>query len=170
LTYKEIKYHIDRYLKHRTFKNVGFLTLGQGLAQVVSLIGAFYIPRLLGPEKYGTYQTVIAYVGLFSVLTFGGLNKVILRESSRNLNKIREILEATIGLKHLFSFFAILICSVIAIFIDYEKGTKIYILIFSFSLWLKALDGTFNVIYQAHEKMKYMAILSFLKPLMIVPA
>lgn len=160
---------IKKYLKHRTFRNVGFLTIGQGLAQVVSLIGAFYIPRLLGPEQYGVYQTVIAYVGMFTIFTFSGLNKVILRESSRNLDKIKEILEATVGLRHLFSLFAIILSASIAVFIDYEKGTKFYIFIFSLSLWFKALDSTFNVIYQAHEKMKYMAVLSFMKPLLIVP-
>ena len=160
---------LKKYFRHRTFRNIGFLTIGQGLAQVVSLVGAFYIPRLLGPEKYGIYQTVIAYVGMFTVFTFSGLNKVILRESSRNLDKIKEILEATVGLKHLFSLFAIIISTVIALFIDYEKGTKLYISLFSFSLWFKAMESTFNVVYQANEKMKYIAILSFIKPLMIVP-
>lgn len=156
-------------LKHKTLKNIGFLTIGNILAQIIAVIGAFYIPKLLGPEKYGIYNTVSAYVGMLTVLTFTGLNKVVIRAAARDLSKSREILEATVGVRNLFSFFATSVALFVILFVDYDKGTKFYIFIFSFSLLFTGLQSTVNTIYQAHEEMKVLAIVAIIKQLLRVP-
>lgn len=164
-----MKNNFSYYLNHPTFRNIGYLTLGNIIAQVISLIGALYIPKLLGPGQYGIYNTVIAYVMLFSVFTFGGLNKVIIRESARDINKMKEILEATIGFQNLFSLGASLLSLIVVLFIDYEKGTKIYIAIFSFSLLLRGTQNSLNTIYQSIENMKILSMFSIATQLVQVP-
>lgn len=159
---------ITHYLNHPTSKNIGYLTLGNIISQIVSLIGAIYIPNLLGPEKYGTYNTVIAFVGIFGVFTFSGLNKVVIRESSKDLNNAKEIIESSIGLRNLCSFLAVFICLLVVLFVDYDKGTKIYILVYSFSLFLTGFENIVNSIYQSFEKMKVIAILSVIKSICMV--
>jgi O-antigen/teichoic acid export membrane protein len=155
--------------RHNSFQNISYLTIGSFLAQIISLFGFFFIPRLLGPEKYGIYQTVIAYVAMFTIVTFSGLNKVILRESSRNLDTLKILLEDTVALKHFLSFLAIALSALIALLIDYDTGTTMYIFVFSFSLWLKAFGGYINVIYQANEKLKHMAVFTILRSIISVP-
>lgn len=155
--------------KHSTIKNIGYLTVGNALSQVISLIGVFYIPKLLGANNYGIYQTVIAYVGLFGFLTFSGLNKVLIRECSKDLNKTNQILEDTIGLRNLFSFLASLISIFIVLFIDYEQGTKFYIAIFSVSLIISGFRSSLNTIYQSFEEMKFLATFTVTRQLLIVP-
>ncbi|MEA3499550.1 MAG: flippase [Candidatus Marinimicrobia bacterium] len=165
LYYKSFK----KLLKHRTFKNTSYLTIGGMFSQLISLIGAFYIPRLLGPEKYGIFQIVVSYIGIFTFLTFSGVNKIILRECSRNLDKAKEIIESIIGFKNLCAIFAIIISVIVLVFMDYDEITKIYIAIFSFTLLIKGLNSSISIIYQAYEKMKPIAYFQIFQSLLIVP-
>ncbi len=161
---------LRKLYQHQTVKNVGYLTAGNVLSQIISLIGAFYIPKLLGPEQYGIYNTVTAYVGLFAVFTFGGLTKVIIREVAKDTLRTREILEATIGLRNLFSIFATILSIIVVLFIDYEFGTKTYIIIYSFSLLFQGTQSSLNTIFQSHQRMKILAIIALIRQLIIVPA
>ncbi len=160
---------IQRLLKHKTFKNIGYLIVGNIVGRALALIGVFYIPKLLGPEQYGIYNTVTAYVMLFSVVTFQGLNKVIIREAVKDLNKAKHILEETIGLRYYFSITASLLCIIVVLFVDYEAGTKLYITIYSFSLLLTGFRSSMATIYQAYEKMKVLAGVAIVRPLFRVP-
>ena len=155
--------------KNNTIKNIGYLTLGNVIAQIISLIGALYIPTLLGSEKYGVYNTVTAYVAFFTIFSYTGLNKIIIRETAKDLTKAKEILEATFGFRNMFSLLATLISIFIVLFIDYEIGTKIYIAIFSISLLLTGTQDTFNTIYQSFEKMKTLAVFTMTSQLIRVP-
>lgn len=123
----------------------------------------------MGAEKYGIYQTVVAYVGLFGFLTLRGLNKVLVRECAKDLSKAKEILEDTIGLRNFFSFLATFISIIIVLFVDYDKGTKFYIIIFSFSLIINGFRSSLNTIYQSFENMKFIAAFSAIRQLLIVP-
>ena len=156
-------------MRHRTFKNIGYLTGGNILAQLISLLGAFYIPRLLGPEYYGIYNTVTAYVALFTVFTFGGLTKVIIREIAKDTAKAKIIIETTIGLRNLFSLAAAVLSIIIVLFISYDSGTKIYIFVYSFSLLLKGMHSSINTIFQSHQKMKILGIIATVNQLIKVP-
>ncbi len=160
---------IQRLLKHKTFKNIGYLVVGNIVGRALALIGVFYIPKLLGPEQYGVYNTVTAYVMLFSVFTFQGLNKVIIREAVKDLKKAKYILEETIGLRYYFSIAASVLCIIVVLFVDYEAGTKLYITIYSFSLLLTGFRSSMATIYQAHEKMKVLAGVAIVRPLLRVP-
>lgn len=166
----EIKGFLNGVFKHRTIKNVGYLTVGNFISQLISLIGAFYIPRLLGPEQYGIYNIVTAYVALFAVFTFSGLTKVIIREAAKDTSKTQEILEATIGLRNTFSLLATLLSIIIVLFIDYEFGTKVYIFVYSFSLLLEGIRSSINTIFQSHQRMKILGVMAVIKQLVRVPA
>jgi len=123
----------------------------------------------LGPVDYGIYVTVGAFVGLFGVLTFGGLRKVILREGSKDLNKMSDCLEKTIGIKTLFTFIAISACIIASFFTPYSLQERFYIIIFSFTLMHKAFHGLFGTVYQAAEKMQYNSVLTILNSILFVP-
>lgn len=165
----KFKFFVNKLSKHPTLKNVGYLTIGNVFSQVISLIGVIYIPTLLGPEYYGIYNTVTAYVALFAVFTFSGLTKVIIRETAKDLSKAKKILEATIGIRNMFSLLATLFSIIVVLFINYEYGTKIYIIIYSFSLLLTGTQSSINTIFQSHQQMKILGIMAIIKQLFKVP-
>ncbi|MFW6008803.1 MAG: flippase [archaeon] len=167
---KELFYNLKlkNLKKSLLVKNISYLAIGKGLSQVVSLIGAFYIPRLLGPEDYGIYQTVLSYVNLFIFFTLVGFDKTAIRESSKNIQQAKNIIESILGIKYLTAIVGIIISILVLIFIDYDYTTKIYIVIFSVSLIFKSVHNALYVIYKAHERLKIVAIFDILRTVLIV--
>ena len=161
--------YVRKLIKHRTVENVWYLTIGHFFSQIISFIGAFYIPKLLGPEQYGIYSTVTAYVAMFAVLTFNGMTRVVVREMSKTPERSVEILEDTIGLRNLFSLLATIICVVVVFFVDYKFGIKIYIVFYSTSLLLKGTQDSIKAIFQSYQKMKSMALVGILEHIINVP-
>ena len=143
-------------------KNVSHLTIGNIISQVIGLIGFFYIAKILGPENYGIYVTIGAFVSFFHLFIFSGLANVIIREGSKKLKYFHEVLEKTIALRVYFILFAILICITSSFFTGYSLQTKIFIIIFSIGIIEKGMQSFFTTIYQATENMKYLAYFSII--------
>jgi len=152
----------------RGLKNTSYLTIGYFLSTAIGLLGLVYIARLLGPSDYGIYVTVGAFVGLFDLITFNGINKVVLREGAKDLSKMRDYLERTTGIKNLLAFIAIVVCIIGSFFMPYSMQVRLYIIIFSTSLIHTTFNGFFGTVYQAVEKMQYNAILGILNGILFV--
>jgi len=149
-------------------RNIGYLSLGQGITHVISLIGALYIPKTLGPEEFGSYQTVLSYVGIFTVFTFSGLNKVALRNSSKDINGLSNEIESILGIRYLLTIFAAIIAVLIAkLSGKYNSQLVLYISIYVTWLFIRTIEGTVNLIFQAHEKLIFLSLFSVLKSLLL---
>ena len=143
----------------RGIKNASYLAGGNFVIQVITLVGFIFIARMLGPNDYGIYVTVGAFVGIFDILLLGGLRKTIIREGSKDLLSMHVSLEKTIGVRNLLILVAIVVCIISSFFTPYELQTKLYIIIFSSRLVYDGLTGFLGTIYQAAEKMQYISIL-----------
>ena len=143
-------------------KNVSYLTIGQVLSLVISFFGLIYIARTLGPSDYGIYVTVSAFVGMFVIITFEGINKVVLREGAKDLSKMPGFIEKTTAIKNIFAFFAITVCIISSFFTPYSIQVKLYIVLFSFSLVYNSFNDFFMNVYKATEKMQYNSIIYIL--------
>ncbi len=155
------------YLNKTWIKNIGYLTIGQVISQTISLIGILYIPRLLGPEGYGDYQTVLSYVSVFTVFTFTGLNKVVLRNGSRSISKLSTEIESIIGVRHLFSFFAALTAVIAAFILNYNSQIIFYISLYVFWLWIRTIESTINLIFQTHQELIYFSVFGVVKSILL---
>ena len=152
----------------RGLKNASYLTIGHFLSLVISFFGFIYVARMLGPSDYGIYTLVGAFVGLFSVVTFRGMSRVILREGAKDLAQMQYYLEKAVGIKILFSFIAIGVCIIASFFTPYSMQVKLYIILFSFLLIHHSFNGFFGAVYQAAEKMQYNAFLEVLNHFLLV--
>jgi len=164
----DLKRHWHRIARHQGLKNTGYLTVGQAISQGISLVGAFYIPRLLGPEQYGIYQSALAYVALFTIFTMTGLSRVMTRECAQRIKESRKIIESLVGLANFFSLTATLLSIGLVFLIGYDHVLQIYIVIFSFSLLFKGLGVSINSIFESHEDFKNLALILCLQNSLLV--
>lgn len=146
----------------RGFKNASVLSAGTLLSQVIGFVGFLFIVRLFGPEQYGIYATVLAFVMFFHIFAFNGLSKIIVREGSKNPEGFSGVLEKTLGLRLAFILLALLICIGASFFTGYPRGTKVLIIIFSTEIIYFGLDSFLGSVYQTFEKMQYLAYFSLL--------
>jgi O-antigen/teichoic acid export membrane protein len=152
----------------RGLKNASYLVIGNFISQVISFFAFIYVARNLGPNDYGIYVTVGAFVGMFDIILLGGLEKVVIREGSKDISHMHIILEKTIGVKNLFILFSIISCIIISFFAPYGLRTKFYIILMSATLAYSGVRGFLGTIYQATEKMQYLAIFNILNRLLFV--
>ena len=143
---------------YRVFSNVSYLSAGSFLSQAIGFIGLAYIARMLGPEAYGTYLTVTAFVAFFVILTLTDINKVIIREGSKDTVQMIKLYEGLSGLKCLLGFVAIIACIIFSQFTPYSTTTKFYIIIFSSNLFYHSLFHFVNTAYIVTEKMIFISI------------
>lgn len=155
-------------IPRRGIKNVSYLTLGNLISQFIGIVGFIYIARMLGPENYGTYVTVIVFVEWFNLLLLDGLNTSVLREGSKDLGRMHIQLEKSIGLRNALIITAITVCITASFFMPYQPQTKLYIVLFSFQIIYNGITDFFMTIFQAVEKMKYISILRVTNRLLFV--
>jgi O-antigen/teichoic acid export membrane protein len=143
-------------------KNASYLAVGNIFSQIISFVGVIYIARLLGPDNYGVYITVGAFVGFFEIILLDGMNKTIIREGSKNLDTMHITLDKTIGVRNLLIVAAIFACIIFSFFMPYSSQTKLFIVVLSVRLANTGLIGFLGTIYQAFEKMKYISYLNIM--------
>lgn len=162
--------HGLRLQVRRGLKNASWLAIGNLVSQAVAFLGFAFIARLLGPNGYGVYVTVGAFVGMFDIFLLRGLDKVIVRQGSRDLTSMDRALERTVAVRNALVLIAIGACMIGCLFAPYKVQTKLYIVLFSLNLIHGGLNGFFGTIYQASQKMQYMAILGIANRVLCVGA
>lgn len=142
------------------FVNASYLAIGNVLTQIIAFVGFIYIARRLGIENYGVYITVSAFVMMFRMFIFGGLDKVLIREGSKDLSSLESLYNRTIGIRLLFLAIAITLCVLCAFFAPYDIQIRLFIILFSFQIFYQGMTSFFSTIYQIVEKMKYISIIN----------
>jgi len=140
------------------FKNAFHLLTGNILSQIISLLALIYITRNLGPERFGTYSLVLSFVSIFAFLNLPGVNRVLMIEGSRQMEKIPELVLESFNVKVLFSFLSVIFVIVLSLFTSYNREIILLIILFSTSLFFKGLIGYFTSIFQSHERMDFISM------------
>lgn len=144
------------------FQNAAYLSVGTFLSQIIGFVGLLFIARLLGPNDYGIYATVFAFVSFFHLFVLNGLSKIVVREGSKQLDSFSHVLDKTIGLRLVLVGAALLFCIFASFFTNYSAQIKVLIILFSAEIIYFGLDSFLGAIYQTKQKMEYLSYFSVL--------
>jgi len=150
------------------FKNASYLTIGNIITQILSFFAVIYIARELGVSNYGIYITVGTFVSLFQIFLLSGMNRVIIREGSKNIEKLSFLINQTFALRSICIIIAIIICILFSSFMSYDLLTKTLIILHSTQLGYHGFRGILNSVYQVHEKMYYMSLFKVTNRLLFI--
>lgn len=150
-------------------RNLSFLTIGNIISIIINFFGFIVFARILGPSELGVYGTVGSFVGIFSLFFLRGINTVVLREGAKEIGRLKQYYEKTIGLKVFFTIISILLCIGIALFMPYGIREKFFIVIFSITLVYRSFEGYLGSAFQAADKMYYNAALLVFNRLLFIP-
>lgn len=146
----------------RGMKNTSHLLIGTLATQIVNIAGFTYIARSMGPETYGLYISVGAFVSVFYIFTFDGLNKALLRNCSECPESIDRILTEALGMKLVFILVAVALCIASSFVWSGDTARTMLIVLFSSDLFLRGITTYIRTVYQATEEMKYISIFNIL--------
>lgn len=89
--------------------NTGWLMGEQALRLVVGMLVGALVARYLGPDRFGTFNYALAFVGLFTSVSSMGLNGLLVRDVVRDPADANAIMGTTLALKVIGGLVAMLL-------------------------------------------------------------
>lgn len=141
----------------RIIKNIAASLLGEGVGGLLNIYIIVLIARTLGPEKFGDFAFVLAFVGLIQLVTDLGITNLLVREISQKLDQYTTLLGNVRLLS--WSVSSVVIVPVAIVCLLWLDDTSLGLSLFLMTL--AALATFHSVIYgalfRAFEKMEFNA-------------
>ena len=124
---------------------------------VVSVFVVGYIASSLGQDDYGKFVLAFSMIAMFLPICSFGLRAVAVRDMAANRDNARVLVGKYFVLGLLLSFASFVLLVIVVNSLQYPAITKLVIYIAGLNLFLRTIGSTFFDIFQAFEKMKYIA-------------
>ncbi len=146
----------EQSLNQKITFNSFIQTFGKGVALFLGILGLSLITRYLGPQKFGEYTIIIAFLQIFALLSDGGLALTAIQMISQPipLEKKEKIFNNVFALKAISSFFFLSLAVICSFFFPYPLTVKIGILLFTLSFFFYGLIQILTVLFQYKLQMQ----------------
>ena len=144
------------------FRNSLWIGLQPLILNVVSIFVTGYIARTLGDEDYGKFVFAFAFVAIFTPIGNLGLRAVTVRDIAADREHGLTILGKMFTLRFTLGCLAYLALVVTVNVMGYPALTKIVVYIAGLNLLTHTMATTLFDVFQAYERMKYIAISNFI--------
>lgn len=142
----------------RALHNYMYLSAANLGSKVFSFVALLVITRALQPGLFGQYQDVLAFVGLFGVLTDFGLNTLAVRDLSQDPSLATRYLSNLLALRLVISALVVVVIVALAqTFVSADIRTAVYV--YALALIPISLVITFGIAFQFRERMAFSAII-----------
>jgi O-antigen/teichoic acid export membrane protein len=143
----------------RPARNAVYLTGANLGAKAFSFVFVLYATRALGPALFGNYTTVLAFVGLFGVLTDLGLSTLAVRDVAQDRALAVRYVSNLLALRVLFSVVAVVLSVGLAqVYVAPSLRHAVYV--YALALVPLAISNSLQLVFQFSERMAYSAVLN----------
>lgn len=153
---------------HRVVRNAMFGVFSQVLGGGLFFLVAILVARHLGPESYGPFSFIFAFVAVIHMVADFGLTQILVREISRNKQKLDEILGAVMPLVTILAIMGIciVILSVQLLTLNADAAQAMYIL--GASVLVTFLAAVYGAVSRAFEQMEVNALVLVLQRIFLL--
>lgn len=152
----------------RIAKNTGVLFAGQIISYALGFIYVIYIARYLGAEGFGILTLALSFTGISIVLTDLGLNKLIVRDISRDRSLAKKYLGNFLSMKVILAFFMLFVTILAINLFNYSNEITIVVYLITISTIFTSFSQLFYSIFQIYQKMEYQAVGIILNSVLIL--
>lgn len=131
---------------------------GRVVSSVFALVIIGLMTRALGPEKFGEYTTITAYLSMFVILADLGLQALMTREISRLKDGLTEIASSFFTLRLLSSAVFLLLGIAISLFFPYASAIKLGMIVAVSGLFFLSVNQLLLGVFQKHLAMHVTAL------------
>ena len=137
------------------FKNTSWLMTSQIITSICGFVWTILIARYLGTSDFGILSFAISITGIGNVFMDLGMSTYIVRDVSNRHERASEYLGKIIPLKLLLSVIVTLVILLILNIMGYGYLTLEVTLLIAIETIFVSLNGLFNGMFQAFEKIEY---------------
>lgn len=156
----------EKINKHMFFKkaaqNSAWIIVQNIVTMILGLIVISFIARYFGPRKYGVFNFVLSFVGLFSSIAAIGINNVVIKDLTMNPENEGKILGTSLVIRLVASVVLIILSQAMLFMIN---GSDKTIMAIGLLISLMMIFNSFEIIdyYLRYTlKMKYIAIIKII--------
>jgi len=129
----------------------------------LNLLAVGMVARYLKIDGFGQYAYIMAVCTIFMVITDMGINRISIREMSKDLSKANDIFWASSFVKCFFSLITFACLTITINIITHNKEIISASYICALALIFFFIGDIFSAIFIAFEKMEYIILLSFIQ-------
>ena len=141
----------------RVVRNSIFGILSQAVGGGVFFLVMLLIARELGPERFGTFSYIFAFVTVFHMFADFGLTNILIRELARNQQNLGQILGAVIPLVTIIAIGAYVIILVSTIFLPISNDAQMAMCIMGAIILVGFPAAVYGAVCRAFEDMGFNA-------------
>ena len=129
-------------------RNISFTFIEKFITSIVGGLISIYFINYLGPDKYGVFTYLSSLVYLFGILTFPGVNGIIIKHISQGKNS-SYLISASFYLSLFTSLFAFII---MLLFINYKDSSLMMFAIFSSLTIFNTISSVFKSYFNGMQQ------------------
>jgi len=154
----------------RVAKNTLFVSAERGIEILVSIATIAIIARYLSVEQVGQYIFIVTTAGLLLMGSFVGLERILVRNISRNMENTDEYLREANTARNIMFIGVLFILSIVLFFMRFDRISLIATGIFIASEFLSYQGMTYMIVFKAYERMEYNTIVTVITKIITLGA
>ncbi len=128
-------------LSQKVADNIFWLSIDKVIRIIGELVVGIWLARYLGVELFGILSYALAYTIIFTVISYAGLERILVREFVKAEKASGKIISSGIAIRLVSSLLVVFIAIFIAYLIKSDEKTSLYlIVIISIGIIFRALD------------------------------
>ncbi len=151
----------------RLVKNIGMSGISQLINYILAFILMIYMARYFGPAEYGVYNFSISFTALFAVFADIGISQFMIREIARNKKLTAEYITNISILKVILSIVTFGLIVLTINLMKYPPEIIYIVSLFGVSTILTSFAQMLMSVFQAFEKMEYVAAVATIKEVLL---
>jgi O-antigen/teichoic acid export membrane protein len=149
-------------------KNTSVFAISQVITSIVGFFLLIYIARYLGEVGFGKFNFAVSFTALFIIFADLGISNLIIRELARNKELTNGYLTNVSLIKLLLSFLAFGLITLTINLMDYPQDTTYAVYLFGIYMILTSFALTYRSIFQAFERMEYVAVVIIIEKIILI--
>ncbi|MBI5584318.1 MAG: flippase [Deltaproteobacteria bacterium] len=155
-------------LLRRARKNIAMKFATEAVIRLLALFFVIVVARTLGDQDYGKYSLMIYLGGFLTIPADLGLNTLLIREVSRDRQRLASFAGNILTLRLLLSAGVILLSLVLLPFMGYSREMYLLLILGVFSLLCNHLVEFFGAITNSLERFEYELLIKSLNKVLTV--
>lgn len=152
----------------KVFTNTLSMTTGKILGDIATFLFLIYFARVFGTSLFGQYAFAMSLGGFLTILIGLGLNKLIVREISKDKSLNAKYMGNMLVTQSVMAFICWFLIALFILFSSFNNDSKLIILIIGAYQILYKLTQLIQAQFNAHEDMKYGAFLEIYHKIIIL--
>ncbi|PIW36757.1 MAG: hypothetical protein COW24_03670 [Candidatus Kerfeldbacteria bacterium CG15_BIG_FIL_POST_REV_8_21_14_020_45_12] len=144
------------------FKNFSYIMIGRVLFRFLNAAIMIYAARYLGVDRYGMFETALAWANAFLALNDVGMSTLIVREGARDESKIAVYFGNTLLVEVIFSIILYATVLLVGFGIGYNHTTMVLLAILGAGGLIFEFRKVMRGIFRIYLKLKVVAFLEVL--------